>query len=117
MSMLQKGFTLIELLIAIAIVAILSAVAVSNYTKYKQHTAVTVVENRLVQCIRELTTSYADNSSVTSLNCNINNENSVTLTLNTSSGTVNKTINNITIKNYKINCKITNNAVICELAS
>ena len=114
----KAGFTLIELLIVIAIIGILSTLALSNYTKYKKNATLTVVENSIVECIRELTAEYTNNSNVTTLECKIpkeNTQNTVTLTLDTASGTVTKTINNLTYQTYHINCDIIKNSVTCQL--
>jgi prepilin-type N-terminal cleavage/methylation domain-containing protein len=116
----RKGFTLIELLIVIAIIGILASVAIESYSKYKRNAALTVAANSLTECIRELSATYADNSAKTSLVCKIpkiNTESTVTLSLDVVSGTVTKTVNNITVRQYKINCNIIKNVVTCELAN
>ncbi len=50
----KKGFTLIELLVVVAIVAILSLVAVNTYIDYRRNAILTFVGEELISQIKEL---------------------------------------------------------------
>ncbi len=55
----EKGFSLIELLIVIAIISILSAVAIPQFIKYKKNAAEAYAVSTLTNCFTELAADYA----------------------------------------------------------
>jgi prepilin-type N-terminal cleavage/methylation domain-containing protein len=65
-----RGFTLLEVLISVALIVILTAIAVPAYTKYRQRTLISRVQQNLVSCVSELTAEFAD-SGVKEKDCQI----------------------------------------------
>ncbi len=57
---MREGFSLIELLILAIILSILTAVAISNYLKYKNKAIVSRIQSDLISCAGELMAEYAD---------------------------------------------------------
>ncbi len=106
----EEGFTLIELLIVITIIAILSAVALPYFTKYKKTAEITSIQKLLTSCARELAVEYTENSQVLIKTCIFpQSDDNCSLVLTPSSGKVYLQTNSciLRVSNMRVKCFVT----------
>ncbi len=99
-----EGFTLVELLIVVAIIAILTAIAIPQFAKYRERAVISAVEADLQRCISVLVAAYTD-SAQTSTNCTVG-ETSVTVSID-SNENVTISPSSVTVRGQTVNCTVT----------
>jgi len=116
----RKAFTLVELLIVIAIIAILAAIAIPQYTKYVNKAAAANVQAQLSSCISAAIAEYADNGN-TDYHCKIKTDSAteVTITLDNDGNLSKINPTEFKIKGHDVKCEVEKdtNTVECTPAS
>lgn len=113
----EKGFTLVELLIVVAIIGILSAIAIPQFAQYKEKAAVSAAKASLTTCASEVVATYADNGTDFK-NCIVGNS-TIRVSVDGTSGDIKLAdagiaTTAINVKGIIMTCTVPNNQITCE---